>query len=123
MKDRVDSGEIRIVHCPTKEMLADYFTKPLQGMLFYKLRDYIMNVDPSSEFHSGHRSVLESNDFPVNNDLSNDVSENNPESENNAECNVSSYSYKDAVVGGEKLVQSVRSRSRADNAVTDMVTS
>ena len=42
--------------------------------------------------------------FPVNNDLSNDVSENNPESENNAECSVSSYSYKDAVVGGEKLV-------------------
>jgi hypothetical protein len=39
-------------------MVADYFTKPLQGALFYKLRDYIMNIDPSSEFHSGHRSVL-----------------------------------------------------------------
>ena len=126
MKDRVDSGEIRIVHCPTKEMLADYFTKPLQGMLFYKLRDYIMNVDPSSEFHSGHRSVLESNDFPVSNDLSNDVSGNNPESENGAdgaEGNVSSYSYKDAVVGGERLVESIRSSNWADIAAVAAVTS
>jgi hypothetical protein len=39
-------------------MIADYFTKPLQGILFYKLRDYIMNIDPSSDYHSGHRSVL-----------------------------------------------------------------
>jgi hypothetical protein len=58
VKDYVDSGAIRIEHCPTKEMLADYFTKPLQGVLFYKLRDSIMNIDPSSEYHSGHRSVL-----------------------------------------------------------------
>jgi len=58
VKDHVDSGAIRIEHCPTKEMLADYFTKPLQGVLFYKLRDSIMNIDPSSEYHSGHRSVL-----------------------------------------------------------------
>ena len=49
-------------------MLADYFTKPLQGALFYKLRDRIMNIDPSSEYHSSaHRSVLrnvENNDHP-----------------------------------------------------------
>ena len=47
------------IHCPTKEMLADYFTKPLQGLQFYKLRDQIMNIDPSSHYHSGHRSVLD----------------------------------------------------------------
>ena len=58
VKDHVDSGAIRIEHCPTKDMIADYFTKPLQGILFYKLRDYIMNIDPSSDYHSGHRSVL-----------------------------------------------------------------
>ena len=40
----------------------DYFTKPLQGCLFYKLRDIIMNVDPSSEYYSGHRSVLSMED-------------------------------------------------------------
>lgn len=66
VKDRVDSGEVRIVHCPTKEMVADYFTKPLQGALFYKLRDYIMNIDPSSEYHSCHRSVLENGEKTEN---------------------------------------------------------
>ena len=56
--DHIADGTIRIEHCPTKDMLADYFTKPLQGLQFYKLRDHIINIDPSSPYHSGHRSVL-----------------------------------------------------------------
>jgi hypothetical protein len=44
--NRVESGEIRIEHCPTGIMIADYFTKALQGALFWKLRDMIMgNTD------------------------------------------------------------------------------
>ena len=39
-------------------MRADFFTKPLQGMLFYHLRDLIMNIAPESPYHSSHRSVL-----------------------------------------------------------------
>ena len=39
-------------------MVADFFTKPLQGKQFYKLRDQVMNIDPSSKYHSDHRSVL-----------------------------------------------------------------
>ena len=58
VKDRVDKKEIRIEYCPTEKMRADYFTKPLQGKLFYIHRDDIMNIDPSSPYHSGHRSVL-----------------------------------------------------------------
>ena len=42
--------------------MSDYFTKPLQGRLFYKLRDIIMNVDPSSVYYLGHRSVLSMED-------------------------------------------------------------
>ena len=57
VKDRVESGDLRIEHCPTLDMLADYFTKPLQGALFYKLRDRIMNIDPSSEYHSSAHRV------------------------------------------------------------------
>jgi hypothetical protein len=34
--------EISIDWCPTKEMVADYMTKPLQGSLFRELRNYIM---------------------------------------------------------------------------------
>jgi hypothetical protein len=29
-------------YCPTGIMIADYFTKPLQGIIFWKLRDMIM---------------------------------------------------------------------------------
>ena len=39
-------------------MRADFFTKPLQGMFFYRLRDLIMNIAPESPHHSSHRSVL-----------------------------------------------------------------
>jgi hypothetical protein len=39
--DRVNMKEISIDWCPTKEMVADFMTKPLQGSLFKKLRDYM----------------------------------------------------------------------------------
>ena len=42
VKDRVDIGEVKVEYCPTLQMVADYFTKPLQGSLFNKLRDVIM---------------------------------------------------------------------------------
>jgi hypothetical protein len=58
VKDRIANGELRTEHCPTLDMWADYFTKALQGQLFYKFRDLIMNIDPSSPYHSDRRSVL-----------------------------------------------------------------
>ena len=42
VKDRVKSEKIDIVHCPTEEMLADFFTKPLQGQLFEKFKKVLM---------------------------------------------------------------------------------
>ena len=42
IKDRVDNGEITIEHSPTDEMLADFFTKPLQGALFRKFKAVIL---------------------------------------------------------------------------------
>ena len=42
VKDRVDKKEIEVEHCPTELMIADYFTKPLQGSLFKLFRDLIM---------------------------------------------------------------------------------
>jgi hypothetical protein len=44
VSDRVKNGEMRIEYCPTDEMIADFFTKPLQGSLFRKLRQKIMNL-------------------------------------------------------------------------------
>jgi hypothetical protein len=69
--DKVDSGAIHTEHCPTEDMLADYFRKPLQGSLFRRMRDRILNIDPSSQYHSSHRSVLEYTDDQ--NDQSGDV--------------------------------------------------
>jgi hypothetical protein len=42
IKDQVDGKALTIVHCPTLQMLADYFTKPLQGKLFHLFRAVIM---------------------------------------------------------------------------------
>jgi hypothetical protein len=42
MKDRIKSEGINIVYCPTEQMLADFFTKPLQGSLFNKFKRVLM---------------------------------------------------------------------------------
>jgi hypothetical protein len=57
--DRIARKEVAIQYCPTKEMVADYFTKPLQGELFYKFRDQIMGVVPMNTITGDHRSVLD----------------------------------------------------------------
>jgi hypothetical protein len=38
-------------------MVADFFTKPLQGTIFQNVRDIIMTIDPVSSMQD-HRSVL-----------------------------------------------------------------
>ena len=42
MKDRIKTEDITVSYCPTEEMLADFFTRPLQGSLFRKFRAVIM---------------------------------------------------------------------------------
>ena len=56
--DKIKKGEIKITHCPTQDMIGDFFTKPLQGALFTRMRSKILNL-PSSSSTAGHRSVLE----------------------------------------------------------------
>ena len=63
--DQVLQDKVMIKHCPTLTMHADFF-KPLQGMLFYHLRDLIMNIAPESPYHSSHRSVLKDTDEGCN---------------------------------------------------------
>ena len=48
VKDRIDKGELRVEYCPSSIMLADFFTKPLQGHLFKMFRDVIMGYAPIS---------------------------------------------------------------------------
>ncbi len=45
--------EVAIEWCPTKKMVADFMTKPLQGNHFINQRDYIMgkerNMKPNND--------------------------------------------------------------------------
>ena len=56
--DRVANKEVRIEYCPTKQMLANYFTKPLQGLQFKTFRNQIMSINPDEDLNQDYRSVL-----------------------------------------------------------------
>jgi hypothetical protein len=45
---KIKSGSIRVVYHPTKQMVSDYLTKPLQGSLFRTYRNSIMGHDENS---------------------------------------------------------------------------
>jgi len=49
---------VKVAFCPTQDMVADFFTKPLQGSLFVRMRERILNL-PASKIANVHRSVLE----------------------------------------------------------------
>ena len=59
VKDRVDKKEFTIEYCPTKSMLADYFTKPLQGQLFRDMRSIIMGWEPLEKLEAYGMKYLE----------------------------------------------------------------
>jgi hypothetical protein len=47
--DMIEKGEVKVEWCPTEDMTADFWTKPLQGALFKKFRDLIMGVLPQPD--------------------------------------------------------------------------
>ena len=49
--DRVASEEVSMRYCPTEKMIADYFTKLLQGSSFKKMHDSIININPSINYN------------------------------------------------------------------------
>ena len=42
IKDSVDKDELESLHCPTDEILEDFFTNPLQGTKFLAFRNLIL---------------------------------------------------------------------------------
>ena len=48
MKDKLREEGIEIVYCPTNKMVADFFTKPIQGSQFPLLRRIVLGADPIS---------------------------------------------------------------------------
>jgi len=61
---------MRVTYCPTEEMIADFFTKPLQGGAFIRFWDFILNVDSMTHAATNHRSVLD-NDQSHKSDVTN----------------------------------------------------
>ena len=63
--DRIKNGNITVKHCPTKKMLADYMSKPVQGKLFTSFRNVIMGWEHLSTLFD----VLGSNEERVGNNV------------------------------------------------------
>jgi hypothetical protein len=42
--NQVAKGDLRVVWCPTDEMIADFLTKPIQGKAFVKFQDLLMGA-------------------------------------------------------------------------------
>jgi hypothetical protein len=83
--DKLASKELRLDHCPTEQMIADFFTKSTQGRTFTTFRDFILNIDHTNAStlcnigflpvqsistsgctffqHGNHRSVLDGQDM------------------------------------------------------------
>jgi len=86
MKDRLKTEHIKVVHCPTEQMLADFFTKPLQGSLFEKFKRVLMGHDHVSVLSPP--PLLSSTEERVENRKMTRVSlgENRPPEENERRC-------------------------------------
>jgi hypothetical protein len=44
IKDIITLGDITMKHCPATEMIADHFTKPMQGAMFRRFRAEIQGM-------------------------------------------------------------------------------
>jgi hypothetical protein len=64
VKDLIDRGVLSVGHCISDNMIAEFFTKPLQGSCFKQLRDVILNLN-HQEFAMEHRSMLENSDLSI----------------------------------------------------------
>ena len=56
IKDRIKSGDINIVYCPTNRILADFLIKPLQGSKFKILCDQLMGYSKPCNLLGGDES-------------------------------------------------------------------
>ena len=65
VKDKLEKKELKLVFCPTDKMVADYNSKPLQGMLFIRLRNIILGVrvEDFNKYKEDYLAVLKQYDL------------------------------------------------------------
>jgi hypothetical protein len=66
--DQIAKKNLRVTYCPTDDMLADFFTKPLQGAKFWKFRNMIMNL-PSHDVESSRKECVGTNKTCIADDV------------------------------------------------------
>ena len=88
LTDNVDKGKINIEYCPTEKMIADFFTKPLQGHLFHRFKAVVLGHQHTNSLQSiiahSFEERVEERDDQLNSDNGNCLKElvsDNPEPE------------------------------------------
>ena len=61
--DKVKGKELKIIHCPTEDMTADFYTKPLQGSIFIKHRNNLLGIQQEDmpmylEYHAQYMASI-----------------------------------------------------------------
>lgn len=57
--NRIKNGDIKVVYCPTEEMLADFMSKPVQGTLFKNLRAVLMGWTHMNKLFQRYNKLVE----------------------------------------------------------------
>ena len=65
--DRIQDMGMEVVYCPTERMLADFFTKPLQGKLFRLMRDVVQGLRPYSSLEEDKEQLKRKLEFDERN--------------------------------------------------------
>ena len=60
--ENIQNKTLLVEHCPSKDMLADFFTKPLQRALLVKLQNVIMGAEYGDPVCHTHRCVVDEDD-------------------------------------------------------------
>ena len=61
--DKIKSKELKVLHCPTGDMTADIYTKPLQGAMFVKHRNDLLGIEQDEmptymEYHTQYMASI-----------------------------------------------------------------
>ena len=62
--DKIRSKELMVLHCPTEDTIGDFYTKPLQGVLFVKHRNSMLGINPGdmAKYMKAHAEYIASLD-------------------------------------------------------------